>query len=476
MNPSNYILLPFNFERFNTKEILLVNDAGEFYFINVKDFDRLLGYLIKKNEPIYQDLKNRQFLAEKDDVDLQIQLLANKYRTRKRFLDDFTALHMMVITLRCNHRCRYCQVTSESQQAHKFDMSPETARRIIDYIFKSPSKYIKIEFQGGEPLINWNTVTEAVKYAEKQNETFKKKLEFVICTNLTLIDDEKAKFIKDHDISISTSLDGPKDLHDKNRILKPLGSSYELFVKKLRFLREKYKISKVSALMTTTYDSKNRIREIIDQYLELGLHEFFIRSLNPYGRANINKDELGYSPEEFLDIYNDALDYIILLNKSGTRIIEYYTALLLYRILTPFSSGFVDLQSPSGAGISGVIYDFNGDVYPADEARMLARMGNSYFKMGNVFRNTYNEIFNSQILRKIVKESCLEILPQCASCVYQAYCGGDPIRNYLETKDIFGHRPSSFFCKKHKGMFKILFNKIKAKDPLEMEIFWSWIN
>ena len=73
------------------------------------------------------------------------------------------------------------------------------------------------------------------------------------------------------------------------------------------------------------------------------------------------------------------LNYIIELNKSGTNFIECYTTLFLSRILTPFSTGFVDLQSPSGAGISGVIYNYDGKIYPADEARMLSRMGDDYF-------------------------------------------------------------------------------------------------
>ena len=47
--------------------------------------------------------------------------------------------------------------------------------------------------------------------------------------------------------------------------------------------------------------------------------------------------------------------------------------------MTPFSTGFVDLQSPSGAGIAGAIYYYNGDVYPTDEARMLAEMGDQSF-------------------------------------------------------------------------------------------------
>ena len=113
--------------------------------------------------------------------------------------------------------------------------------------------------------------------------------------------------------------------------------------------------------------------------LNSDLNNVFLRALNPYGNAIKNKESLDYSTEEFVAAYKDVLNYIIELNKSGTNFIECYTTLFLSRILTPFSTGFVDLQSPSGAGISGVIYNYDGKIYPADEARMLSRMGDDYF-------------------------------------------------------------------------------------------------
>ncbi len=409
------------------------------------------------------------------EIDLSIDLLATKYRSIKSFLRDFTSLHMMVITLRCNHKCSYCQVSSESIEAHKYDMQPETAKKIVDYIFCSPSPNIKIEFQGGEPLLNWETIVETIEYAEILNSNHKKNLEFVICTNLTLLDEEKLYFINDHNVAISTSLDGSKFLHDKNRILRSGGSSYDLIMEKLDLTRSILSDDKLSVLMTTTLTNIDNLSEVIDEYIKLGFNGIFLRALNPYGLASKRVEELGYPIERFVSAFEEALNFIIELNLKGTMFIEHYTTLLLTRILTPFGTGFVDLQSPSGAGISGVIYDFNGDVYPADEARMLSRMGDNRFLMGNVFKNRYKDIFKGKVITEIVEKSCLDITPGCATCVYKPYCGADPIRNYLETKDIVGHRPSSDFCKKHMGLFNMIFKKLKNNNEKEMNVFWSWI-
>ena len=79
-------------------------------------------------------------------------------------------------------------------------MSIETATKILEHIFCTPSKTIKIEFQGGEPLLNWETIAYTILHAEKLNETHKKFLDFVICTNLTLIKEWQLEFFKTHKV------------------------------------------------------------------------------------------------------------------------------------------------------------------------------------------------------------------------------------------------------------------------------------
>ena len=144
-------------------------------------------------------------------------------------------------------------------------------------------------------------------------------------------------------------------------------------------------------------------------------------------------------------------------------------------MLTPFATGFVDLQSPAGVGIAGVIYDYDGSVYVSDEARMMARFKNYYFKLGNVNSNTYQEMFNGEHLHKIIASACTECLPGCSHCVYQPYCGADPVRNYSEQGTMEGFRPTNEMCIKTKAIIRYLFELIKRNDPEINRIFWSWI-
>ena len=46
-------------------------------------------------------------------------------------------------------------VTTTRDDKTAFDMSPETAEKALALVFRSPSPNIKIEFQGGEPLLNF---------------------------------------------------------------------------------------------------------------------------------------------------------------------------------------------------------------------------------------------------------------------------------------------------------------------------------
>ncbi|MCD8377722.1 MAG: His-Xaa-Ser system radical SAM maturase HxsB, partial [Candidatus Gastranaerophilales bacterium] len=424
--------------------------------------------------PVYKKLKSKHFIAAEDDLELAEDMLAAKLRTRKAFISDFTSLHMIVATLRCNCLCKYCHASSVDLNSKNYDMDRKTAQKTIEMIFQTPSPEIKIEYQGGEPLLNWETVKESILYAEFLNTLAKKNLSFVICTNLTDITGEQIAFLKKHNVEMSTSFGGDKTIHDLNRKSYIFENSNNEFIKNLKTVREQMGENACSALLTITKSNLYKLRSIIDNYVALGFKNIFLRALNPYGNAVINKDELSYSNDEFINVFKDALNYIIELNKKGTEFVECYTALFLKRILTPYSTGFTDLQSPFGAGISGVIYNYNGDIYPADEGRMLSRMGDDYFKMGNVKTSRYSDVFGGEIIRNMINSSCVETMPVCSECVYQQYCGTDVIRNYAVTKDLTGDRLKSDFCRKNRAVMDYIFELLNSNDEDIKNIFWSW--
>jgi uncharacterized protein len=471
-----YTLLPFRFSPFPRNRMLVVNEVGEFIFLDRETFERLVSYNLDPSSGIFLDLKGKHFVTDTALTPV-IDLLATKYRTKREFLKSFTGLHMVVITLRCNQRCNYCHASSQPPDQQRWDMSPETALNVVHRIMDTPSEVVKIEFQGGEPLLNFGVVQTIVREAKRLNRKKGKHLYFVLCTNLTLIDAATLTYCQKEGISLSTSLDGPKEIHDRHRIMRNGAGSYDRFIQNLHYARSILGYDGVNALMTATKESLIHFQEIIDHYAALGFQGIFLRHINPYGYASreAHRQSFAYDMEDFVEAYKKGLLYIIELNLAGTPLVEGYASILLSRILTPFATGFVDLQSPTGAGINGVIYDFNGDVYPCDEARMLAKMGDRRFYMGNVNRDSYLDIFTSPVLQELIQVSCVETLPGCHSCPLQTYCGSDPVRNYAIQGDLVGHRPTSDFCHKHKAIIEFLLELIDQDDPGTMDVFWSWI-
>jgi len=469
----SYTILPFQFSRTNQNDVLLVNQAGDFTFLPNDIFEHFVHHKLDENSSFFSELKSHLLLAQ-NELDISIKKTALRLRTRKAFLKEFTCLHMMVITLRCNQKCKYCQVSCAEEDAYKYDMNEETALKTVDMIFQSPTKYPKIEFQGGEPTLNWRAITTTVEYAEEVATKQNKNVEFVICTNLTGITEDKLQYCKQHHICLSTSLDGTQELHNKCRVTKQGDGTYATFMQKLVLARKYVGYDMVNALMTTSAYSLNRMKEVIDEYYMQGMDGIFIRSLNPYGFAAEDADTLGYKMETFVERYLEALKYIIELNKKR-YFPEMFATLLFTRILTPFSTGFVDLQSPAGTGISGVIYDFDGSVFPSDEARMLARMGDRHFCLGNVKADSYKDIFAGEKLKELITAACVETTPQCAFCAYQQYCGCDPVRNYLESGHELRNMFGTPFCLKNKGIMDGLFEMLRSADDVTKNVIWSWI-
>jgi len=468
---TNYRLLPFQFMRLGGRT-LVVNQAGECYVLPDTDFQRFTTHALEASDAHFLNLKAKHFLAD-SDLALPVQLLATKYRTKKSFLRNFTALHMFVLTLRCNQKCSYCQVCSEGADASRFDMQPETARRAVEVAFQSPSSHIKIEFQGGEPFLNFRVMQQIVEQAKALNGDHKKHLEFVACTNLVSVTDEQLLYCKANQILISTSLDGPREIHNACRSMESGKGSYDRAVEGIARARAIVGENQVDSLMTTTRASLGHVHEIVDEYVNQGFRSIFLRSLNPFGRARATSSR--YEVTEFVSFYREGLDYIIGLNVSGVPIAEQYARIVLTRMLTPFSTGFVDLQSPTGAGIGCAIYDYDGSVYVSDEGRMLGRIGDTTFRMGSVLRDDYRALFGGEVIRRMVGASCVECLPECVDCAFRMWCGADPVRNYATQGDMVGHRPSSEVCRKNQAIIRYLLDAVAMEEPQVLDVFWAWI-
>ena len=468
--PTTYRLLPFRFISLDPEREILVNEAGEYLVAPTGTARVLVRRELDARSDLYRRLRARHFVFDDQSSPL-LDVLATKYRTKRSFLDGFTKLHMFVITLRCEHSCQYCQVSRQTADRFTYDMTEETAEKALDLMFRSPSPHLTLEFQGGEPLLNFDLLQLMVVRAKERAARQDKQLRIVVATNLAVATDEMLCFFRDEGVDISTSLDGPAFIHNANRP-RPGGDSHELTVRNIERARAIVGRQHVAALMTTTRLSLDHPKEIIDEYVRLGFRSIFLRPISPYGFAIRTQAKTGYETEQFLDFYKEGLAYIIDLNRRGIDIAEAYAKILLTKILTPFPTRFVNLQSPWG---SAVVYNYDGDVYASDESRMLAEMGDKRFRLGNMHTDDYQAIFYGPRATRVVESSIVETLPGCADCAFQTYCGADPVFHYATQGDMVGHRPTSAFCRRNMEIIRYLFSLVAASDPEIERIFFAWV-
>lgn len=464
-----YRLMPFAFESLANQDIFLSGLAGDYAFLNRNDFDALVKNSLTSDSAAFIELESKKLITTGNKA--AIMMTASGLLSRKAFTFSGPRLHIIVMTRGCNCHCDYCHASSYSPGEEAPQMTMAVATATARSIMSSPSREITIEFQGGEPVLAWDMVRFLVDYIRLLNVKARKSISFVLCTNLLKLDQGMIDYIAKRGIEVSTSLDGPANLHDFHRHI-PNGSAHDLFIKNLKLFELKTG-KKISPLLTVTSDNLHNIRQVIDHYIEYERDGIFIRPLNPFGRAAMNQD-LGYKTEDFTEAYIDAVEYILAINRKGINFREFMLSLFLKRIYTPFDDGFVDLKFPAGAGLSVLVYDVNGDVYPSDEARMMAVSGDNRLKMGNVQTNSGHTIRNSTIAQKILSSSIPSLIPGCASCPYAPYCGVDPIKVFSEMGD-FTQYAETGECRKNRAILRWLFNKIRNADEQLERILLGWI-
>ena len=470
-----------NLGAFNARDMgdwfLLTNDYGHYVTLEKAEYERFMAGTLPETDPVFIRLQERGFVK----TGLDFRALAKSYVRKNGFQWlPGPSLHMIVVTLRCNQKCQYCHSSVVDPSRTDTDMDLETAKKTVDFIFQTPNPTICIEFQGGEPLLNWPVVKFITKYARAKAKATKRKLIVALVCNFTLMSEDKLDFLFENSVSICTSLDGPAELHNKNRPFFGGGEAQPKVVHWLQKIQERCnadsekKYYLPGALMTTTRFSLSYGKEIVDLYVKLGIEQIFLRPLSPIGYAKRVWPEIGYEPAEFVKFYEKTLDYILELNRTGqSRIMERMSLVLLTKILKGEDPGFMDLRSPAGAVLGCLAYNYNGDIFVSDEGRMVDHQGDPLFKLGTVFKTDWQTVIDHPTTKACAQASTLDNQPLCSQCAYKPYCGVEPVHHYETQRSVYGQLTNSGWCAGHMGVFDVIFRKLR--DPQARAIFDSWM-
>ncbi len=451
----------FFLHSFDRGHNLLTTDHGGWAVLDSKELQELQER--KPGKRLSSKLEKRGIIVTRKSR----EKIAERFEKRFGFLFNGTSLHIVNPTMRCNQSCVYCYANATNALGSKEgDLSEETAEKIVDFIFQSPARDITIEFQGGEPLLRFDLVRFMVEKAKEKNAEKGKSILWNVVTNLTLMNDGIAKFLEENRVCLSTSLDGPKEVHEKNRPFTGNGS-YEQVLGWIKRLKKDYELGNVGLLPTITRHSLPYAKELVRLYASLGMRDIRPVVLRRIGRAASSWDKIGYSAEQYLCFWKQVVEECIRRTRRGKFMSETTAVLILLKILGKRFPNYTCFSMPCGAGLMQTAYACNGDIYTCDEAKAIG-----LFRLGSAKKQSYKEVYLSPDALNIVQLSSGFSMP-CNECVWHAYCGYCPVTAYAHQGNPVSKLPLDFDCRIKKGQIEYIFKKLLFSKDMGILLQWA---
>lgn len=200
----------------------------------------------------------------------------------------------LVLSQDCNMRCIYCYENGGSFNKTRKIMDCSTIKKIVDWwISKIPQEIslVRVEFYGGEPLLNISGFMYAIEYINEKMKQLNKKVRYFVITNGTLINGEILEVLKINKVTVTLSIDGDRESQNVNRRLLGNQDSYDIVVQNLHRLLD---LSvRVLARITMTQGNVKRLFNSVVSLWEAGIDEVdCIAVLTNSEKLRIREDDL----------------------------------------------------------------------------------------------------------------------------------------------------------------------------------------
>ena len=316
------------------------------------------------------------------------------------------------VTQQCNLRCKYCYVENPGSQPF---MREETARKAIDFITEFDDiEGFGISFYGGEPLLNFPVIKEAIEYASQvEKEKGFPEVKFHVTTNGTLMTDEMIDYFTDYDIDVMVSIDGPAFIHDAMRVTpdgKGTHAKVSDVMQKLVQAKGRHKIS-VSGVIT----NQGRLKDIYAYFSQFPLRDIklsYVRYLDEHEEKKyaLSESEKDQYMEDMRELALTCYDQIM----NGIRP-PYYN--FENKVLQLWKHSRKNYFCPAGLRRYGI--SPGGEIYPCGPAADLGE-----FQLG-----TLDEGLDPDLTKKWTDYSSISNREECKSCWDRNLClGGCPLQ------------------------------------------------
>lgn len=405
------------------KAINMDNNINPYHFFNFNDSYCLINienmavakinsdYEIKLLTKLSNNQNGELSETEKEIVKKYGLLKTKKDNTQNKDELDFINEPIVNITMNviqeCNLNCIYCY-GDKGKYGLGGKMSIDTALKAVDWLIEQSKdkEELLIGFFGGEPMLNFELIREVVNYSREQGELKGKKFEYSINTNGTLLNENVVSFFKKYKVKILVSLDGDKEIQDKQRPFKNGKGSYDKINENLKILLKEIP----GAACRATIVGDSCIENIDKAIKKVGFKKSHINFVSPT-LFDDNKD----TPKRNLEIVKNAIE------KEAKELLASIKDRDIQKINTLKDSGqilsivgqFINSQSrlfPCGAGRGYVAISTGGGVYLCHRF-----VGDENHKLGTIFTN----IEKSKYLKSPIKRES-----KCLNCFAKYVCGG----------------------------------------------------
>lgn len=347
---------------------------------------------------------------------------AEKYSPNKN-------IHNMVLELAndCNLNCKYCYGDGGSYGRKREMMSFETAKQAVDFLVANSGdiKELCIIFFGGEPLLNFKVMKSLIEYCKSIEDKIDKKINFAMTTNGTVLTDEIYDYIKKYNITLTLSIDGPKNVHDNYRCYVNGKGSFDVInpnIKKLLDLKK----GDIMARATVCHPNLN-LNDIFKEFKAMGFNSVALSLVDAKDTS-----ELHIKPEDFKILANelDAMseDFIDAIKNK-----KKYPYRLFFDIIALVYEKMKIIQ-PCGAGRAMIAVGTDGVLYPCQRF-----MGMSEYSFGNVYNGVSGKV------RDEFLSTTVENKEKCTNCWARYLCGGGCPHMSAKANQTITKAPE-FFC------------------------------
>jgi uncharacterized protein len=176
----------------------------------------------------------------------------------------------------CNLACTYCFAEGGDYGRIKEAMDHDSVDHIFSFIRSNvtPSRSVRLEMFGGEPLANFQTLREVCARSEGFAAETGISFKYRISTNLTLLPEGILDLFARHNFIVSVSIDGGREVQDANRPAKGGQGSYDRVMRNVRKVRAASDDIIMVARMTVAQDKPALLENVLELW-KLNIFDYF---------------------------------------------------------------------------------------------------------------------------------------------------------------------------------------------------------